>query len=260
MLDIFLVQMDVVADNKAINFDKVRDLLLKARIKKEGQSPEGIIVLPEMFATGYLPKDCEGAAEDFADPHSVTASFLQSIADETGYAVSGAGIQKGLFNHVGVFMPRGKAEAACYNKRKPFFPEQVNFIAGDSANLYKINNWSVSSTICFDLRFPELFRDAVKKGAQLITVQAAWPKSRINHWKILLQARAIENQAYIAAVNTVTTADSPNALGGTSMIISPLGEIIAEAPCNQETVLCGRISSAPQAEYRKNFPVLSGLF
>lgn len=251
MLKIYLVQMEAVLNDKTANFRKVRQLL------DECNPRDGLIILPEMFATGYIPEEPVKYAEDFGHADAgLTANFLSTLADETGCAVLGAGIStvpnKGqnaplMQNHSSLYLPGRKEEAACYNKRKPFFPE-VDFIPGDSISLFKINQWKVAAAICYDLRFPELFRDAVKAGARLITIQAAWPVIRKEHWITLLKARAIENQVYVAAANQY----------GNSMIISPTGEVIAQGEMG-EKVIQGTILSAPQEEYRKAFPVLKGI-
>ena len=260
MLDIYLVQLNVAANDKAKNFAKV--LELTAQIHKNQDDPvPGVIILPEMFATGYLPLHPESAAEDFSTKDSgETASFLYQLACNTGCTVMGAGIAKNsepgkqLLNHSSVYLPGNPQEYASYDKRQPFFMEQGKFSAGTKVNLFKIANWNTAATICFDLRFPELYRDAVKAGARLITVQAAWPAARIAHWKTLLQARAIEDQVYIAAVNC-----TGNALnGGNSMIVNPKGNVMAIAG-QEEGIISARIESAPQEEYRTQFPVLKGI-
>lgn len=249
MLKIYLVQMEAILNDKIANFKKVRQLL------SESKCSDGLIILPEMFATGYIPENPEQYAEDFSHAQGgPTAKFLSELADETGCAVMGAGISFApssgdasaprLQNHSSLYLPGNHQEAACYNKRRPFFPE-VNFLPGDSVSLFKINQWNVAAAICYDLRFPELFRDAVKAGAKLITVQAAWPAIRKEHWITLLKARAIENQVYVAAANQY----------GNSMIVSPTGEIIAQGN-TAEGIVQGTILSAPQQEYRQNFPVL----
>lgn len=269
MLDVFLVQMDCG------NFDKVRKLLAKANLQKKESEQQtqngvrGLIILPEMFSTGYIPKNPADFAEDFSSANGGdTANFLCEFANETGCAVMGAGIGKNsngkLTNHSSVYMPGQANEFAGYNKVHPFFPELGEFEAGRSVNLFKINEWNISSVICYDLRFPELFREAVKKGAQLITVQAAWPKVRIEHWETLLKARAIENQVYIAAVNAVSAnksgnIDEKNLLGGTSMIITPQGEIISRGSCDCEEVVYNSLDISSLISYRKAFPVLDGI-
>lgn len=254
MLDIYLVQMNVAPNDKAKNFAKV--LELTANIHKSPKAPvPGLIVLPEMFATGYLPLHPESAAEDFSTKDSgETAEFLYELANKTGCTVMGAGIAQSngtLLNHSSVYTPGCTQEYAHYDKRRPFFMEQGKFSAGEKVNLFKIANWNTAATICFDLRFPELYRDAVKAGARLITVQAAWPTARIAHWKTLLQARAIEDQVYIAAVNC--TGNTLN--GGNSMIVNPKGDIMATTD-QAEGIVFARIESAIQEEYREKFPVL----
>ena len=158
-----------------------------------------------------------------------------------------------LTNHSSVYMPGNATEYAHYDKRKPFFMEQGKFCAGNDANLFKINEWTIAPTICFDLRFPELYREAVKAGANLFTVQAAWPEARINHWNTLLKARAIENQAYVAAVNCV----SPDGkYTGNSQIINPQGDVIAQAEAGKECVISAPLDMDFLLNYRKVFPVL----
>ena len=267
MLEIFLVQMEVAPNDKAKNFAKVEALTQGIRKEaKAGGANAGLIVLPEMFATGYLPLHPESAAEDFSSESAgETAQFLYKLAVRTGCAVMGAGISgkdvcdirtAPLTNHSSVYMPGNATEYAHYDKRKPFFMEQGKFCAGDNINLFKINEWTIAPTICFDLRFPELYRDAVKAGANLFTVQAAWPEARINHWNTLLKARAIENQAYVAAVNCV----SPDGkYTGNSQIINPLGEIIAQAEAGKECVISASLDMDSLLKYRKVFPVLKNI-
>jgi predicted amidohydrolase len=259
MLDIFLVQMEIAPNDKARNFEKVETLTREIRKRTEDSVP-GLIMLPEMFATGYLPLHPERAAEDFSTESSgETARFLNKLASQTGCTVMGAGISRkgpSLTNHASVYLPGNPHEYACYDKRKPFFMEQVKFTAGQDISLFKIQEWIIAPTICFDLRFPELYRDAVKAGANLFTVQAAWPEARINHWNTLLKARAIENQAYVAAVNCV----SPDGkYTGNSQIINPLGEVIAQAEAGKECVISASLDMDSLLKYRKVFPVLKDI-
>lgn len=255
MLDIFLVQMQIKANDKAKNFEKVKQMVSSIRKKNSA----GIIVLPEMFATGYLPLHPESAAENFCNSNAgVTANFLYKLAASSDCYVIGAGIQKKsdntLLNHSSTYSKVQTDEFFSYNKQHLFFIEQSKITSDNKLQIFKLGNWRVAVTICFDLRFPELYRELTKKGANLIIVQAAWPIERISHWRILLQARAIENQLYIAAVNA-----TGNGLGGSSIIINPKGEILAEADLNSELVLHAQISLDEQIEYRKKFPVLNGI-
>lgn len=266
--------MNSTLGDKQTNFAKVRSLLGNVR-------PGGMIILPETFATGYLPKNPAEYAEDFSSSDlGETAKFLSDLANETGCTVMGAGIALNsdgrLRNHSSIYAPGCNTEIACYDKVHPFFPELKEFNSGTEVSLFKIDStpssepnndgacshWPVGSAICYDLRFPELFREITKKGARLITVQAAWPAVRIEHWITLLKARAIENQVYIAAVNGVSTQENAIGgipLGGTSLVISPLGEILASGNSTDESVIKCTIYSKSQEEYRENFPVLNGI-
>ena len=230
-----------------------------------------------MFSTGYLPKEPSGFSEDFSadftnaeeESHikNETVGFLQQLALDTRCIVGGSGIHeieggKKFTNHSGIFTPDGFREVSGYHKCHPFFPElKCNFTAGKNISLFKLGHWKIASFICYDLRFPELFRDAVKQGANLITLQAAWPLVRKEHWETLLKARAIENQVYIAAVNGVSPSekDSSKKLAGTSMIIDPQGNIIQRASQDEQALIRETVSLDPLIKYRRDFPVLQGI-
>lgn len=108
---------------------------------------------------------------------------------------------------------------------------------------------------CYDLRFPELYRRQVDEGAELFLVPAAWPAARVEHWRLLLRARAVEDQAYVVGVNTAGT-HAGHEMGGRSAVIDPLGEVLAEAGTGQE-VLSVEIDPAQVGPARERFPVLA---
>ena len=103
--------------------------------------------------------------------------------------------------------------------------EDVHFEGGKNVAVFDSPWGRIGLTICYDLRFPEIFRSCAVQGAELILLVAEWPRRRIEHWKVLLQARAIENQCYIAAVNKVGTSQGA-ILGGNSTIINPMGKVL----------------------------------
>jgi predicted amidohydrolase len=108
---------------------------------------------------------------------------------------------------------------------------------------------------CYDLRFPELYRRLLDGGATLFLVPAAWPAARVGHWSLLGRARALENQAWLLACNTAGThARTP--MGGHSQVVSPSGEVVAEAGEGEE-VLVAEIDPAQVQRYRTAFPVLA---
>jgi predicted amidohydrolase len=134
------------------------------------------------------------------------------------------------------------------------FNEQRWFQPGHS--LQKVSlPWAVAGlSICYDLRFPEMFRVYASAGIPLILIVAEWPIQRIEHWRILLRARAIENQVFIAAVNGVGKS-GPNTIGGRSAIISPRGEVISEGSRDSEEVVQAIIDLEEIQSARQALPV-----
>ena len=251
--------MDSAKGSKSENIARAKAMILDAH-PAEGS----IILLPEMFATGYIPANLDSAAEDFStNTAGETARMLSEIADATSCTIMGAGITRspnGFYNHVSVYAPQAPKERCGYDKMNLFFPERDAFTPGENVNLFALLDWKIASFICYDLRFPEIFREATKQGANLITIQAAWPAKRRAHWETLLKARAIENQVYIAAVNAVSTQPGTKVpLAGTSLIISPNGDVIAEGTTNKEMVISAELDLLAERNYRKSFPVLDGI-
>lgn len=274
MLKVYLVQFDSAKGNKTVNLARAKKMIFKAK-----PVAGSLVLLPEMFATGYVPADLDDAAEDFSSNESgATTQTLSEIADETNCTIMGAGITRashGFYNHISIYKPHEAKEFCGYDKMNLFFPEKKNFKAGENINLFKLKeipdqvgndnkaesvSWTIASFICYDLRFPEIFREATKQGANLITIQAAWPAKRRAHWETLLKARAIENQVYIAAVNAVSESfDEKTPLAGTSLIISPNGDILAEGPSQNEAIISAELDREAEHNYRKSFPVLEGI-
>ncbi len=111
--------------------------------------------------------------------------------------------------------------------------------------------------ICYDLRFPELFRDAASKGAELFVVIASWPQQRAEHWRVLLQARAIENQASVVGVDRCGS-DPKNAYRGQSRVIDPAGTVVADAGSGQ-CVMQIEIALDSLTSYRQKLPFLQDM-
>ena len=263
MLKVYLVQFDSAKGHKSENLARAKKMIFEAK-----PTAGSLVLLPEMFATGYVPTNLEDAAESFnTNCTGETARMLSEVATETDCTIMGAGITKvsqadndKFYNHISIYKPHEAQEFCGYNKMNLFFPEKESFKAGGKINLFKLNNWTIASFICYDLRFPEIFREATKKGANLITIQAAWPAKRRAHWETLLRARAIENQVYIAAVNAVSeSSDQKLPLAGTSLIISPNGDILAEGPTQNEAIISAELDREAERDYRKSFPVLEGI-
>src|SRR5450432_2479191 len=253
-MKIYCCQHDIIWEDKAANYRNVQRLLTSAK-----PQAAGLVLLPEMFATG-LSMDVEKIAEDRDD--GPTLHFLSQCAEDLqiylmGGFVSRADDGKG-FNELAVFSPDGKRLAA-YTKIHPFSfgQESRHYSSGDRIERFDWADASVAPFICYDLRFPEIFRLAAGAGAEIFTVIANWPQARQEHWLTLLRARAIENQAYIAAVNRVGSDPKLN-YAGHSQIIDPRGEILVDAG-ESETVISAEIDLAALKSYRKDFPALADM-
>ncbi len=244
-----LVQLDSVWENKPANFEKVRALL-----RQSPPAAGGIIVLPEMFSTGFsleLSKtlhtgiDTETAfCAALANEHHccVVGGCLSAAADGRGYNIAVA------------FSPDG--ELACYKKQRPFTGagEHEAHIAGTAAAVYEWGGFIVAPLVCYDLRFPELFRAGLELGATLFVVIAAWPSRRIDHWITLLRARAIENQAYVIGVNR--TGNEPRfAYTGRSIIVDPHGTVVLDAG-ESECAASADIDPELPLSWRAEFPAV----
>jgi omega-amidase len=252
-MKIFCCQHDIVWENKPANHAKVKSLLAAAHI-----APGSLVLLPEMFSTGFsmnVAAVCEGAARE-------SESFLAQTARELGiYLLGGVATAtpdgRGRNESV-VFSPEGK-EVARYAKLQPFNlgGEGKNYQAGNETVIFSWHNFVVAPFICYDLRFPEVFRGAVRRGAQLFAVIANWPVMRIQHWVTLLQARAIENQAYVVGVNRC--GDDPKLkYNGRSLIVNPHGEILADAGAG-ECVINAELDLKGLLAWRADFPALKDM-
>ena len=252
-MKVFCCQHDIAWENPAPNHARVRSLLQAAAIP-----PGSLVLLPEMFACGFslnIPAIAEG-------PERTTESFVASLAREMGiYLLAGVvhrGAQDRGRNVAVVYSPTG-VEVASYTKTQPFAPggEATAYEAGTGPILFDWGDCRVAPFICYDLRFPEIQRPAARAGARLMTFIASWPTARTAHWVKLLQARAIENQCWVAGVNRVGT-DPQFHYSGRSLIVNHQGEIVADAG-ETEGVIGAEIDLAAMDAYRSDKPFLADM-
>lgn len=248
------LQIDIAWEDKRTNFEKVRRLLKSSAIERNS-----LLVLPEMFATGFSMN-----AATIAEPYGgETEQFLSGLASEhSAYVVGGAAMrsQEGRpHNKALVFEPSGQL-LGFYAKMRPFSPggENEHYAAGERPKAFRWTECTFAPFVCYDLRFPELFRQvAAAHRPELFIVIANWPEKRITHWLRLLQARAIENQAYVIGVNRVGN-DPFYSYAGRSVIVDWNGEIIADAGQNEGTVE-GQLDLPLLMKYRQGLPFLNDL-
>ncbi len=244
------IQYDIAWEHKSANFDKINSMLGNCVI-----DPGNLIVLPEMYATGFS-MNVEGIHEG---EEKASESFMQAMAKQYKVYVLGGVVCKtssgrGL-NEACLFSPRGDLMLR-YPKIHPFSyaGETNNYDSGVDIKLFDWGDFKCVPFICYDLRFPEIFRHATVQGATLFLIIANWPAAREAHWITLLQARAIENQTYVVGINRC--GKDPNlAYSGRSMVIDPRGNVLIDAG-NDETVLEYELDVNSLKEYRAAFPAL----
>jgi len=248
------LQFDIAWESKPANFATVGRLLAQAAPKNGS-----LVVLPEMFATGFS-MNVDVVAEAYGGE---TEKFLAATAKEFGvYLVAGAamlGRDSRARNKALVFTPGGEL-LAFYAKMRPFTPggEKEHYTAGEHAVTFKWDAATVSPFVCYDLRFPELFREAAAAHRpELFVVIASWPDKRIHHWVALLQARATENQAYVVGVNRIGT-DPYYTYSGRSIIVDPQGAILADAGV-AEGIISAQMDLANLRNYRQGLPFLDDM-
>lgn len=252
-MQIIACQFDIAWEDKSANHRKVRALL------EQSSPPAGsLVVLPEMFSTGFSMKVARVAEGETR----ASERFLMNLATEfrvylLGGVVNRAGNGRGL-NQCLCFAPDG-SEIARYTKLHPFSysKEDQYYDAGDAPLTFSWQGALVAPIICYDLRFPEIFRITASRGAMIYTVIANWPQARVAHWLALLRARAIENQAYVVGVNRC--GDDPWLhYPGRSLIVDPRGEIVADASGGEGTISAA-IDLEELSAYRREYPALADI-
>jgi predicted amidohydrolase len=249
-MKIYCCQFDIAWENKPASHERARALLRGTRIK-----PGSLVLLPEMFATGFSMN-----VEAIREGHTRESErFLAELARELGACVIGGVVTTGADgrgrNQAVAFSPEGR-ELARYTKMQPFNlgGEGQHYAAGGGVVTFEWQGCTVAPFVCYDLRFPELFRAAVRRGAQVFAVIANWPVMRIGHWVTLLQARAIENLAGVAGVNRV--GDDPKLkYNGRSLIVGPRGDVLADAG-ETARVIGADLDLADLEQWRADFPAL----
>jgi predicted amidohydrolase len=218
-----------------------------------------IAVLPELWISGAfdLPLARAVAAPlDFPVLERIRA--MAKAADTWVHAGSYAErLPDGrTFNTAVLIGPDGEI-VATYRKRHLFgfaTGERTLITAGEALIVAETPLGHTGIATCYDLRFPEMFRDLVEVGAETFLVASGWPTPRIGHWDVLTRARAIEDQAWMVACNGVGS-HADITLGGHSIVIDPQGNVIAEAG-DEETVLFADVEPGRAREWREAFPVL----
>jgi predicted amidohydrolase len=249
-----MIQMDIAWESKEANFARARKF-----VKRASEEKCDIVVFPEMFNTGFSMNVTALAEEE----HGETSVLLSGLAEEyglnliTGLAMKRAGESKG--RNCALAYDRSGRLLASYSKQYPFTfaGEDRYYAAGTDTVIFTFDDMPSSVFICYDLRFPEVFR-SVASDVQAIFVIANWPSSRIDHWETLLRARAIENQCFVIGVNRTGSDDNGITYPGASHIYDPMGKDISPV-CVQDEVLTAEFDPHEVIHVRERFPFLKDM-
>ncbi|MBT9873933.1 amidohydrolase [Bacteroides salyersiae] len=246
-LKISIVQTDIAWENKQENLRMLREKLHALRGTTE------IVVLPEMFSTGFTMK-----SREFAEPVSgITVRILKELAADFQLALCGSFIcseRSNYYNRAFFITPEG--EEFYYDKRHLFRMgnEAEYFSAGNNKLIISYRGWNICLLVCYDLRFPVWSRN-VNNEYDLLIYMASWPQARRLAWDTLLCARALENMCYVCGVNRIGVDGNKLIYNGGSVVFSAKGEVLASVPDGEEGIETVSLSLISLQQLRDKFPV-----
>jgi predicted amidohydrolase len=248
MLKVAGWQCDVEWENPAANLRA-----LSGAAQRAAAAGVRLLALPEMFATGFSMQAARLAewAAEIKDGVSQIARRCE-LHVLAGIVDAGERLPR---NACVLFGPDGEMRGR-YDKIHPFSParEHEHYEGGEALPTFDVDGAHVTALVCYDLRFPEVFR-AAAQDTELFVVIASWPEPRRHAWRSLLVARAIENQAYVLGVNRVGSGDGLDYAGDT-VLIDPLGETLASA-ARQPQLVIGDVDPERARELRTKLPFLA---
>lgn len=248
-LHIALIQAPLLWENKQGNLWQFEQHILGLHHSQD------LILLPEMFSTGFSMQP-EKLAED---PDGETVRWMMRMAAASGSVIAGTLMiaDRGNYYNRSVWTtPEG--EIHCYDKRHLFTMgrEEQYFSPGEERVVIHLKGWKIVPLTCYDLRFPVWSRNQYRQNEyayDLLCYLANWPAARSQHWRQLLIARAIENQAFVAGVNrTGMDGKGLNHLGH-SMVVDACGNLIADAGEQDTAVIMATLKGDQLDDYRKRF-------
>jgi omega-amidase len=249
-MKIGLCQFAPVWENPLASIEKIENLLLT-------HAKVDLLIFPELSLTGFT-MESKKFAEDIS---GISMQYFMNLSERLRTNIFCGLIEEdedGIFNSLFHFDNKGLIKAL-YRKIHPFSygKEDEFYTASKELVITEINHINFGLSICYDLRFPELYRLYTKQGIDVLINIANWPLPRIEHWKTLLKARAIENQCFMIGVNRVGV-DPFHNYPGCSAIFDPLGKemIMAE---NEEGIFISEINLDEVAQTRNNLPFLNDM-
>lgn len=247
-ITITAIQTNLFWEDKEANLRMFEEKIRSIKDKTE------VIVLPEMFSTGFS-MNTEKLAEKMDGP---TINWMKELSKEKRAIITGSVIieeENKFYNRLIWMMPNGNF--GHYDKRHLFgyAGEDKHYTAGNKRLIASVNGWKINLQICYDLRFPVWARQQSEGEYDLLIYVANWPERRSHAWKTLLHARAIENQCYVVGVNRTGKDEHDIMHSGDSLFIDPLGETIYRCK-EQEEVYTLRLNKEKLYETRRKLPFL----
>lgn len=256
-LTVSVAQIQVSQCDPPANLEKAAGL-----IKEAARRGSDLICFPEMWTTGFNWQYNEAHAVG----QEAVIDAVARLAAENGIWINGTMLalnEEGLVSNTSLLFSADGKRAGTYRKIHlfSFIGEERHMAPGQYTTTVETRWGLFGLSICYDLRFPELFRTYALKGVKVQMLPAAFPHPRLDHWKILVRARAIENQMFMIATNQVGSenlgSDSPVAYFGSSCIIDPWGRTVIEAGEREEVLLTVTIDTAEVDTVRSKMKVLA---
>ena len=248
---IHILQFGITLGRMNENIRRAEQLIKKLNIVKGD-----LILLPEMFSSGFWYDNLEAMAQE----SDKAVNWMKSKARSLSVAMAGSVPEKtdnGIVNSM-LFVDENGTVLGSYNKIHlfPLTGEERAFVPGSRPVVLDWSGLRLGLMICFDLRFPELSRRLCLNGADMILVSAQWPEARIEHFFNLVSVRAMENQLFVAASNACGNDGTGLILGGKSLCADPMGNVMDCLNANED-ILSVHISPGDVMRIRERFPVLS---
>lgn len=251
MLKFALVQFAPIFEDKKASAEYLQQLLSRSKQNVD------MIVFPELTLTGFTMRT-QKFSENMDES---TIQFFGNLARQYKTHIFAGMIERDnqtFYNTLFHLDPGGQVVTK-YRKIHPFSfsGENRHYTAGQQPVISRINKFRLGLGICYDLRFPELFRFYAKERVHVIIDIANWPHSRIEHWQTLLKARSIENQCYVIGVNRIGN-DKKTEYHGCSCVYAPFGEVISQAG-DKEEIITGTLSLARVIQVQSDYPFLNDI-
>jgi len=251
-MKVSVIQMNMRSLESKANFDRAEALVRRA----VGENGPDVVILPETWNTGFMPAGDLAAACD-ENAKAVRARF-SPLARELNVNIVAGSVSNNRGGHIyntACVFDRAGACIAEYDKTHPFTPmgEHEVYTPGNHLVTFTLDGVRCGLLICYEVRFPELWRTLALRGAQVMFLPAQWTAARQYHWETLTAARAIENQLFVVSCNACGERDG-TLYGGFSRILDPLGAVLAQGG-GEEEIVTADLDLSSIAPLRARVPV-----